>query len=331
MRIGLVVTPFIAPNLQLAAQIGVEEIVYYDMNTMPSTVEGLLEKKRCAERYGLAMTVLEGGPPMDKIVLGKPGREEQIEHFKQCLINMGKAGFSVLCYSFMPWSLRVVRTSYETPIRGGALSSSFDVSQWDNTGRTADGETTPDQMWEWFEYFLRAVLPTAEKAGVHLALHPDDPPISPLRGLARIFSRVEDFDRLAELESSPYNGITFCQGTFAEMDADIPATIRRFADRIHFVHFRDIRGTPTNFVEVFQDDGKTDMFEAMQTYKSVSFQGVLRPDHVPLLVNEMDRPQEWNAPGFNVGKATGYTMMGRLYAVGYMRGLIEAANKIRQQ
>ena len=329
MRIGLVITPFDETNLQLAAQVGAEEIVFYDMNGMPTTVEALLEKKRQAERYGLMMRIIEGGPPMDKIVLAKPGRDAQIEHFNRCLVNMGQAGFTVLCYNFMPWSLRVARTSYETSVRGGALSSSFDFSKWNDARRTEDGETSPEQMWENFDYFLRAVLPTAEKSGVFLALHPDDPPISKLCGLARIFSSVEDFERLVKLEPSPYNGITFCQGTFAEMGADIPAAIRRFADRIHFVHFRDIRGSRLNFVEIFHDEGKTDMFEAMRCYKEIGFKGVMRPDHVPLLANEVNLPGGFVAAGFSVGKATGYTMMGRLFAVGYMRGLIEALDKTR--
>ncbi len=327
MKIGLVITPFDELNLQLAAQLGVDEIVYYDMNGMRDTVEGLLETKKCAERHGMEMTIIEGGPPMDKIVLAKPGRDEQIDYFKKCLVNMGKAGFSALCYSFMPWSLRVARTSYQTAVRGEALSSSFDIAQWDNNRRTEDGETTAEQMRENFTYFIRAVLPTAEKAGVSLALHPDDPPISKLCGLARIFSSVEDFDHLVEVESSPFNGITFCQGTFAEMEADIPGAIRRFADRIHFAHFRDIQGNRSSFVEVFQDNGKTDMLQAMRTYKEIGFHGVIRPDHVPLLANEINQQAEFRAPGFVVGKATGYTMMGRLFAVGYMRGLIEAANK----
>jgi mannonate dehydratase len=327
MKIGLVVTPFNEMNLQLAAQIGAEEIVYYNMNGMPSTVEELLATKRSAERHGLDMTIVEGGPLMDQIVVPKRGRDAQIEQFQQCLVNMGRAGFKVLCYSFMPWGLRVARTSYETPVRGGALASSFDLSQWDDTRRTEEGETTPDAMWASFTSFLRAVLPTAEKAGVKLALHPDDPPLPRLWGLARIFNTVEDFSRLAEIEPSPYNGITFCQGTFAEMEADIPSTIRRFKDRIHFVHFRDVRGGRTSFVETFHDDGKTDMFQAMQVYKEIGFRGVMRPDHVPLLAGEPDPPELVLGPGYKVGRATGYSMWGRLFAVGYMRGLIEAVRK----
>lgn len=327
MKIGLVLTPLNHLNLKLASQIGVTDVVYYHMENMPSTYSEILGWKNKVAEAGLTLSVIEGGPPMDQIVLAKPGRDQQIAYFKECLINMGKAGIPVLCYSFMPWSLRVARTSYQTPIRGEALTSSFDFEKWDDNLRTEDGETTPEEMWENLNYFLKAVLPTAEQAGVKLALHPDDPPINPLRGLARIFSEPKSFDRLIDMAKSPSNGITMCQGTFAEMDADVPALIERFSEHIYFAHFRDIRGDNKNFVEVFQDDGKTDMFEAMQAYYKTGYSGVIRPDHVPLLINEQGHDTGDKAEGYFSGKASGYTMQGRLFAVGYMRGLIEAVQK----
>ncbi len=327
MKIGLVLTPLNDLNLKLASQIGVTDVVYYHMEDMPSSYSELLSWKNKIAEAGLTLSVIEGGPPMDQIVLAKPGRDDQIAYFKECLVNMGKAGIPVLCYSFMPWSLRVARTSYQTPIRGEALTSSFDFEKWDDNFRTEDGETTSEEMWENLSYFLKAVLPTAEQAGVKLALHPDDPPINPLCGLARIFSEPRSFDRLIDMAKSPSNGITMCQGTFAEMDADVPALIERFSEHIHFAHFRDIRGDSKNFVEVFQDDGKTDMFKAMQAYHKTGYTGVIRPDHVPLLINEQGHDVGDKAEGYFSGKASGYTMLGRLFAVGYMRGLIEAVEK----
>ncbi len=327
MKIGLVLTPLDDLNLQLAKQVGATDVVYYHMTCMPETYSELMKWKNKAADAGLSLSVIEGGPPMDKIVLAKPGRDEQIEHFKACLINMGKAGIPVLCYNFMAWSLRVARTSYETKLRGGALTSSFRFDEWDDDQRTDEGETTDEEMWENLEYFLKAVMPTAEKAGVKMALHPDDPPINPLCGLARIFSEVRSYDRLFDLADSPSNGMTMCQGTFAEMSADVPALIKRFSKQIHFAHFRDIQGDAKNFVEVFQDEGQTDMFQAMREYCRAGYVGVIRPDHVPLLANETGHAGENKAAGYFSGKASGYTMMGRLYAVGYMRGLIEAVQK----
>jgi mannonate dehydratase len=110
------------------------------------------------------------------------------------------------------------------------------------------------------------------------------------------------------------NGITLCQGNFALMTDDLPAVIRHFGDRgrIHFVHFRDVRGTPEHFVETFHDLGPTDLLACLRAYADVGYEGVLRPDHVPTLHGESnDRP--------------GYAFLGRLHAVGYIAGLREAA------
>jgi mannonate dehydratase len=177
--------------------------------------------------------------------------------------------------------------------------------------------TAEPALWENFEYFLTRVVPVAEKAGVRLALHPDDPPISPVRGLGRIMRTVEAFERVIELVPSEFNGITLCQGNFALMTDDLPAVIRDFgsAGAINFVHFRDVRGTPEHFVETFHDDGPTDMLECLRAYADVGYTGVLRPDHVPTLFGEAnDKP--------------GYAVLGRLFAVGYIRGLAEAVDRL---
>jgi len=330
IRIGMVLTPLNPVNLDLAKQITVTDIVYYNMDRMPETVEELQQIKSLVESHGLKLTVVEGGPPMDKIVLAKPGRDEQIEHYKQCIRNMGKVGIPILCYNFMPWSLRVGRTSYEATTRG-ALTSEFRISEWDDTLRTPDGETTHEEMWKNFEYFIKRVTPVAEESGVYLALHPDDPPLPRLRGLARIFNTPADFERLCQIEPSVHNGITFCQGTFSEMGIDIPQTILKFGKRVHFVHFRDVVGGPSDFKETFQDNGQTNMLQAMRAWFEVEFKGPIRPDHVPLMAGEQGHDTGDKAVGYFSGKASGYTMMGRLFAAGYMRGIIEAVTDERKR
>jgi mannonate dehydratase len=97
------------------------------------------------------------------------------------------------------------------------------------------------------------------------------------------------------------------------MGVDIPSTIRRFGRAISYVHFRDVRGSIPRFEETFHDNGKTDMCEAMRTYREVGFEGPMRPDHVPRLEGE-------------AGDGSGYSMLGRLFAVGYMRGLMHAVD-----
>jgi mannonate dehydratase len=151
-------------------------------------------------------------------------------------------------------------------------------------------------------------------ADVKLALHPDDPPMSPVRGLARILRDVAAFDRVLEMAPSSSNGITFCQGNFAAMPGvNIPDAIRHFGRRhkIFFAHFRDIRGSVPLFEETFHDEGKTDMFEAMKAYHDIGYNGPLRPDHNPTMEGEHnDQP--------------GYMIRGQIFAVGYMKGLIQA-------
>ena len=208
------------------------------------------------------------------------------------------------------------RTSTTTPTRGGAFVTSYDHAMMRHAPPTEAGEVGDDQLWESLAYVMERIVPVAEEAGVKLALHPDDPPISPIRGVARILRSPEAMRRAIDLVPSPYNGVTFCQGTFATMGADIPAEIHAFGERgaIHFVHFRDVRGTAERFVETFHDDGQTDMAEAMRTYHAIGFAGPMRPDHVPTMAGE-----ENLTPGYDV--------LGRLFAVGYIKGLAEAVAK----
>jgi mannonate dehydratase len=133
--------------------------------------------------------------------------------------------------------------------------------------------------------------------------------------MARILRTPEAMRRAIELVPSPYNGITMCQGTFATIGADIPAEIRAF-DRgaLHFVHFRDVRSTPERFLETVHDEGQTDMFAAMRAYQEIGFDGPLRPDHMPTMKGEDNL-------------APGYDVLGRLFAIGYIKGLAEGAAK----
>jgi mannonate dehydratase len=112
---------------------------------------------------------------------------------------------------------------------------------------------------------------------------------------------------------SAYSGITVCQGNFTLMTDDLPALIRRWGaqGKIFFVHFRDVAGDASRFIEVFRDEGPTDMLECMRAYHETGFDGPMRPDHVPQMVGEDD-----GEPG--------YTMLGRLFAFGYIRGLMHA-------
>ena len=305
----------------LAKQMGID----YAVGPLPWETRGeqpwdLMPLIRMKQRYadhGLELSVIESMPPSNRIKLGLPGREEEIETMQKLIVNMGAAGIPVLCYNFMA-QMGWFRTSTTTRTRGGALVSSYDHSLMAGAPLTEAGVVGETQLWENLHAFLEQIVPVAEQAGVRLALHPDDPPISPIRGVSRILRDADSLERAINLVPSANSGITLCQGTLATAGESVPAVIRRFAstEKLFFVHFRDVRGTADKFAETFHDDGMTDMYEAMKTYVEVGYAGPARPDHVPTMEGEDNANP-------------GYELLGRLFGVGYIKGLMEAAGKER--
>ena len=319
MKLASVLTPMSDENLALAAQSGVECITLRYQGPEKSDWQPALERIRAV---GLQPAAVEDALAMENIIRGTEGRDDEIDGILKLLEIMADLEIPVLCYNFMAgtdW----VRTRVDVPERGGAMVTEFNLDQidqavsLDDASRSLQHEVlTADQLWENLEYLLQRIVPRAESLGINLAMHPDDPPLDAFMGRARIMNCVESFLRLVSLVPSPVNGICFCQGTFAEMGVDIPAAIRQLGPHIRYVHFRDIRGTRESFAETFHDNGPTDMVTAIRTYREVGFEGPIRPDHVPQLVGE-------------AGGEPGYTMLGRLFAYGYMRGLMQAADQDR--
>jgi len=188
MRIALVLTPLTDSHLKLAKQVGVTDIVGRYPGPRREDMFAMRDK---VASHGLRLSVVEGYIPIDQIIHGGAKRDEQIAMFQQMLRHMGEAGVSIVSYHFMPdgdWS----RTAVDAPERGGALTTAFDAEAVKHE-RAASGPISEARLWENLERFLKAVVPVAEQSGVKMAMHPDDPPMSPLRGQDRIIRNVEAF------------------------------------------------------------------------------------------------------------------------------------------
>ncbi len=318
----MILTEFLPakPDLSwnLALQVGVHHAVCKCAPELtglpaPDDFDALHTVQRRLGNAGITLYGLEGDQfDMQRIKLGLPGRDEDIRRYQRMLQNMGQLGIRLLCYNFMA-TIGWCRTDVKVRLRGGAHSSRFQLEALDPTPVPAAQRVTEAQLWDNYTYFLERVLPVAEEAGVVLGLHPDDPPLSPLRGIGRIITSRDAFDRAMALSPSAHHGITFCQANFLAMGEDLPSVLRHFAPRVVFVHFRDIEGTREDFTETFHDDGPTDMPKMLRLYHEVGFRGPLRVDHVPSMAGEEDLPH-------------GYARLGRLFAMGYVKGILDCAS-----
>jgi mannonate dehydratase len=282
----------------------------------PWEYETVKAVKEAWEKVGLKLKVIEGPPALgEKTKLGLEGRDEEISNFITMMKSLSRLGIDTICYNWMP-VIGWYRTQNDRPGRGGALVTAFDHEAIKDLPLTKYGEVSKETLWKNLAYFLKAVVPEAEKNGIKLAMHPDDPQVDSIKGISRIMTTPDAFKRMLDLYPSYNNGITMCQGNFALMGADIPDLIRDFGKRksIHFVHFRNVKGGKFNFEESFHDEGIIDMYKAMEAYYDIGFRGAIRPDHVPTMAGDSnDHP--------------GYSVIGTLYALGYIRGLMEAISK----
>ncbi len=317
IKLALVLNPRKDERWKLARQIGVNHAIVGVSGALMRTsrdnyTETLKKIKRDFEAEGLTIAGVESHPVnAERIKLGTPGRDEEIENYRAAIEALGKAGIPMCCYNFMA-GLGWYRTQVDIPGRGGALTSEFDNREAKKQGLTKWGEIGEEKIWDNLTYFLKRIIPVAEKAGVKMALHPDDPPLSPLRGIGRILTSADNYRRLLDIVPSPVNGITFCQANFKAMGEDIEKVAKEFCERgkVFFVHFRDIEGQGERFRETFHDNGPSDMAKMIQIYHESGFDGPIRPAHAPTLKGESN-----DSPG--------YAMQGKIFAIGYMKGIAE--------
>lgn len=243
------------------------------------------------------------------------GKEAALERIKTLLRNLGEADVPILGYQWNPRGVVPMRTT-PVALRGGAEGTAFDLDEVDDPDALAPGidrAYEEEEFWEYYEAFLREVLPVAEAAGVRMALHPVDPPVlESLGGIPRLFRNVESFERAMETVPSDNHGLKLCLGCFSQMGEDVNEVLRRFAqrDQIVFVHFRDVAGTVPEFNETFVDQGNFETVEAVRTLDDVGFEGAVIPDHVP----KMEGDDDWRH------RARGFT-------IGYLRGVVDSVQR----
>ena len=280
------------------------------------------------EKFELSLDMIENVPIRfyDKILLGLPGRDEQIENYIKTVQNMGKVGIPILGHHFCPtWAWR---TSIYEPYRLGAFVSSYDHSIHDDIPNAYTQSKdhmvrqnpdlvrpTQEDLWNNFTYFIKAVLPEAEKAGVKLITHPSDPPIAKVAGVSRIFISPDDYRKAEKITNSDAWGINFCMGTFSQLGGEecVLEMIREFVpkNKIHMVHFRDVQGTVEKFKECFLGEGRYNPAKIMMELKANGYDGIMLDDHVPYLTADT----RW-----------GHTA--RAYTFGYLKGLAKALDTL---
>ena len=259
--------------------------------------------------FGITPVAIEPMPNElhDHIKAGDAKRDECIEGVISMFPHMQKQGIDTICFNWMA-HIGWLRTRSDYPERGGAKVTEFKMADFVPTGAAI----TADELWKNYEYFVKAVVPYAEKYGIKLALHPDDPPVPRLGDVERIMISKANIKRAVyDTVQSDSLGITMCQANYFVMGEDLEKTIEELADKIYLVHFRNTTGTPEHFRETYHDNGDIDMARIMKCYVKNGVNVPIRVDHVPTMKGEQST-------------LAGYDALGRLFAIGYLKGILDA-------
>lgn len=323
-------TPKIASSISLnpatldheirgVVQIGVYHILS-NGPVMPWTVEKLqpIVDKLKAGGVTLGNLMINGFP---NTVYGRPGRDEEIEKVKQSLEVAGKIGLPVVEYNF--YAHRAMEGYFEETGRGGAglTGSNYDRMKG-LPPLPEEGAHNLDEMWANISYFLKAVIPVAEKANVRMALHPNDPPYPLSRGSQQIMGTLAGWKHLITIVDSPSNGITFDCGVTREMGEDPVAVCQYFGsrDRINHVHYRNphVMKPYVDYVEGFIDEGDVNMLAVMRELLRVKYTREVYPEHPRAIDYDRERGPIRGYPG-----GGGYA--GNLYDIAYAKAMLQAA------
>lgn len=344
-------TGYDSVTLQQIRQVpGVTGVITTLYGTKPGEAwrrEQIRALKKEVEDAGLAIKGIESVNVHDAIKAGTPDRDRYIENYVASLTNLGLEGIDMVCYNFMPvfdWT----RTDLAKPRADGSTVLAYDnevISKinpdeiFDSMEKKSNGFVLPgwepermatikelfaiyqnvdnEKLFQNLVYFLEAIMPTCEKYGIKMAIHPDDPAWS-VFGLPRIITNKENILRMLHAVDNPYNGVTLCSGSLGSNPAnDIPDIIRAVGSRIHFAHVRNLKyNAPGNFEEAvhLSRDGSLDLFAIMKALYDVGFDGPIRPDHGRAIWGEKAMP--------------GYGLYDRALGAAYLNGLWESIEKM---
>lgn len=290
------------------------------------TLDELVELRRAVESEGLKLEAIENFDPAHwhDVLLDGPKKTQQLENIKTLIGDLGQAGIPIMGYNFsiagvcgrthQPYARgQAMSVGMEGPVdvpmrNGMAWNMIYDADAPEGCIRSA----TSEELWQRLQNFLDEIVPVAEKAGVKLALHPDDPPMPTMRGQPRLVYQPDLYQKVIDLKPSPANALEFCLGSLAEMtEGDVYEATERYSrqKKLAYVHFRNVTGKVPRYRETFIDDGDIDMIRVLRILKKNEFGGVLIPDHTP----QMTCNAPWHA--------------GMAYALGYMRAALQIVEK----
>ena len=329
---------------------GVTGVITTLYDTKPGEVwetEKIRAIKKEIEDAGLKLKGIESVNIHDAIKVGTPDREQYIDNYITTLERLGQEGVDLVCYNFMPvfdWTrsdLAKLRTDGSTVLSyDQELIDAIDPEKMmDSMDEKSNGFVLPgwepermakikelfelykdvdeEKLFANLKYFLERIMPTCEKYGIKMAIHPDDPGWS-VFGLPRIMKTKENLLRLVTTVDSPCNGVTLCTGSLgSNPDNDIPDIIRSLKGKIHFGHIRNIiHLAPGKFDEAahLSSDGSLDMFEIVKALYDIGFDGVIRPDHGRAIWGEISMP--------------GYGLYDRALGATYLNGIWESIAKM---
>jgi mannonate dehydratase len=290
------------------------------------TLEELKGVRTATEAAGLKLEAIENFDPAHwgDILLDGPKRAQQIEDVKTIIRRLGEAGIPIMGYNFSIAGVAGrtkgnyarghapsvgMEGAYDLPMPNGLVWNMVvdPMAPSRDTGTIAPA--THEQLWSRLQRFLDEVLPVAEKAGVRLALHPDDPPMPFIRGQPRLVYQPSMYQKVIDLNPSPANQLEFCVGSLAEMtEGDIYDVVDQYSrqNRLGYVHLRNVRDKVPYYKETFIDDGEVDVLRVLAILKKNKFEGVIIPDHAP----QMSCDAPWHA--------------GMAFAMGYIKAGIQS-------